>query len=205
MSGRRDREDELERYEGGGRDRRIARDSGDGRGRPRRAKSGGRPAEGRRERSPASGTLVEELAGSLEGTAATVETATAVATLVGVPRVDLREFAYAHQIDGSERVTRSVALFDLENTGDRPLCWRTERTKFIGDDDYSYRRAHLSLDPSSLGPGCHTRRVEIEPGRRARVVTPVERMPPDTEVAEVVHRFSAHRHGEDERLSFSVA
>jgi hypothetical protein len=135
---------------------------------------------------------------------ATVEAQGLTATLVGVPRIDLAEFVYDHQIDPDEEGrTRPVALFDLENTGQRPLRWRDARTSFVGDDDYTYQPAHVSLDPAALGPGCHTRQVEIEPGRRARLVTLVEELPAGVEIAEVVHTFTRRR-GEDERLVFSV-
>lgn len=134
----------------------------------------------------------------------TVERRGLTATLVGVPRVALAEFVYDHQLDRTdEEQTRPVALFDLENTGDQPLRWRDARTSFVGSDDYTYRPAHVSLDPAQLGPGCHTRQVEIEPGRRARVVTLVEELPADVEVVEVVHTLAAGR-GDDERLVFSV-
>jgi len=149
----------------------------------------------------------DSLAEAVERSAArpsTAETRALTATLVGVPRIDLAEFVYDHQLGRDEEgQTRPVALFDLENTGDRPLRWRDARTSFVGDDDYTYQPAHVSLDPTALGPGCHTRQVEIEPGRRARVVTLVEELPAGVEIAEVVHTL-AYRRGEDQRLVFSV-
>jgi len=126
------------------------------------------------------------------------------ATLVGVPQIDLGEFVYEYQLDRAhEGMKRPVALFDLENTGDQPLRWRDARTAFVGTDDYTYRPAHLSLDPAQLGPGCHTRQVELQPGRRARLVTLVEELPQGVQVKEVVQTLR-HRRGENERLVFSV-
>jgi len=134
----------------------------------------------------------------------TVERQDVTATLVGVPRIDLAEFVYDHQLDrDQEDRTRPVALFDLENTGEYPLRWRDARTTFVGDDDYTYQPAHVSLDPSQLGPGCHTRQVEIDPGRRARMVTLIEELPASVDVVEVVHTLT-HRRGDDDRLVFSV-
>jgi len=157
---------------------------------------------GRADR-PAAASLADAVAQSASRPS-TVETRGLTATLVGVPRVDLAEFVYDHQLDPAEDgQTRPVALFDLENTGDRPLRWRDAKTTFVGDDDYTYQPAHVSLDPAALGPGCHTSRVEIDPGRRARLVTLVEELPRGVEVREVVHTLT-HRGGENERLVFSV-
>lgn len=135
-----------------------------------------------------------------------VETETVDATLVGVPELELEEFVYAHQLDGSHDAgeRRQVALFDLKNTGDQPIRWRSARTKFIGDDEYTYRPAHVSLEPASLGPGCHTGQVEIEPGHRARMVTLVERLPPGVEITQVVQTVAWTGSGSSERLVFSL-
>lgn len=136
----------------------------------------------------------------------TVEADSMTATLLGVPRVKIHDYAYAHRLDGSHErgETRPVAMFDIENTSDRPLRWQSSRTKFIGDDDYTYQESTLSLDPSNLGPGCHTRQVEVEPGRRARLVTMIERLPDGVEVAEIVHPLALGRSLDSERLVFSV-
>ena len=148
----------------------------------------------------------QRLGDSVGGSPVTVESGAVRATLLGVTRVRLSEFVYAHQLGGDTRSeTRPVAMFDVENTSDRPVCWQSGRTTFIGDDDYTYGESTLSLDPSRLGPGCHTRRVEIEPGRRARVVTLVERLPDTVEVAEIVHTLAARDCGDTQRLVFSVA
>lgn len=167
----------------------------------RSAGSEDRP-EGRRNREPATA------GGDLEavvGDGVTVETETLSATLAGVPRVELAEFVYDHQLDRShEGETHRLALFDIENTSDRPLRWQAGQTRFIGNDDYTYQPARLSLDPAKLGPGCHTRQVEISPGRRARVVTLVEQLPDGVDIVEVVHRLTSPRHGDSDRLVFSV-
>ncbi len=147
--------------------------------------------------------LVEAVSGSLSGrNSVTVESAAARATLVGVPTVDVDEFVYSHQ---GEPGAHPVALFDVENVGDAPLRWHTSRTQFVGTDEYTYQSAQLSLDPATLGPGCHTRQVEVPPGRRARVVTVVETLPPGVEIAEVVHSVPSQSGlGGRERLVFSL-
>ncbi len=151
----------------------------------------------------ASSTLVDTVSGSLSRRhAVTTETSSARATLVGVPTVDVGEFTYSHQDDAGRH---PVALFDVENTGESPLRWHASRTQFVGTDDYTYQPARLSLDPETLGPGCHTRQVEIQPGRRARVVTVVEALPAGVEIAEVVHSVPVQRGlGGRERLVFSL-
>jgi hypothetical protein len=193
--------DDHERLPSGDdRDRRSARDD-----RPTTRGDEGLSARrgGRADRPQSADSLAEAVERSA-GRPSTVETRGLTATLVGVPRIDLAEFVYDHQLDPAEEGrTRPVALFDLENTSERPLRWRDARTAFVGDDDYPYQPAHLSLDPAALGPGCHTRQVEIEPGRRARLVTLVEELPAGVEVSEVVHTHSTRR-GEDQRLVFSV-
>lgn len=149
------------------------------------------------------GTLADAVAGAATNPA-TAETESLTATLVGIPELELGEFVYPHQLSDPEtEETRPVALFDLENRSDRPLRWRSARTKFVGDDRYTYRAAHVSLEPDSLGPGCHTRQVEIEPGYRARMVTMVERLPRDVEIVEVVQTVARRAPAEDERLVFS--
>jgi len=160
--------------------------------------------DGTGEHRPDTGT--RNLRESVGPTPVTVESDVVRVTLLGVTRVRLSEFVYTHQLDGDTEhgETRPVAMFDVENTSDRPLCWQSGRTKFIGGDDYTYGESTLSLDPAQLGPGCHTRRVEIEPGRRARVVTLVERLPDTVEVEEIVHTLSSRHCGEAQRLVFSV-
>ena len=149
----------------------------------------------------------DRLTGRLDaefGRPMTVSTDVFSATLLGVPRIAVDEFVYRHQqgpqTDGD---TRQSALFDIENTSNRPIRWDPKRTSFIGSDGYTYRGAHVSLDPARLGPGCHTRSVEIEPGCRARVMTLVERLPQDVEVARVVHSVPSRNHP-DRRLTFDL-
>lgn len=127
--------------------------------------------------------------------------------LVGLPRVELSEFVYSHQLPSGpdEQPIRQVALFDIENRGTGPLRWQAAKTKFIGTDGYTYRQAHESLDPAKLGPGCHTRQIEVEPGRKARFVTLVEELPPGVEIAEVVQTVPGRGRRESRRLELSVA
>lgn len=157
---------------------------------------------------PAGGDASETLADAIAAEATrptTVETDSVSATLVGVPEIELREFVYAHELpDPETEATRPVALFDLENRTDRPVRWRSARTKFVGDDGYTYGSAHVSLEPSKLGPGCHTRQVEIEPGSRARMVTLVERLPERVDISRVVQTVARRGPVDNERLVFSV-
>jgi hypothetical protein len=139
-----------------------------------------------------------------------VETEAIAATLVDVPLVDVREVAYDHQIDPARLdggdTTQPVALFDLHNVGHLPVTWASSRTQFVGSDGYTYKPAQLTIDPGELGPGIHTRRVEIRPGRRARVATLVEQLPAGVEVTEVVQRVSvAAAGGDTEQLVFDLA
>jgi len=160
---------------------------------PHRPNSGEKPS-----------SIADAVSGSLSRTdAVTVESDSARATLVGIPTIDVEEFVYSHRTD--EGGTHPVALFDVENTTDSPLKWQTSRTQFVGDDEYTYQPARLTLDPSQLGPGCHTRQVELPPGRRARLVTLVEALPPGVEIAEVVHSLPSQSGlGGRERLVFSL-
>lgn len=192
MSDEQHRNGDLERYDPNG------TDSGDRSGRPTR----------RSDRTPAGGTHRTEsspsLADAVPGSrSVAVETRSASVTLVGVPTIDITDYVYDHQVvDGGQR---SVALFDVENRSESPFRWQSSRTQFVGDDDYTYGPSRLTLDPDTLGPGCHTRQVQLPPGRRARVVTLVEELPPGVGVTEVIHTLSAGPSaGETERLVFSV-
>jgi len=173
-------------------------------GPPARASDGSTLQSAARETAVAS---ADRLTGHLDsefGQPVTVSTDAFSATLLGVPRITIDEFVYRHQLgpqtDGD---TRQSALFDIENTSDRPIRWDHKKTSFIGTDGYTYRGAHLSLDPARLGPGCHTRSVDIEPGCRARVMTLVERLPEGVEVARVVHSVPSRNHP-DRRLTFDL-
>lgn len=138
-----------------------------------------------------------------------VETDRVVATLVDIPLVDVRDIVYEHQLDPSRldsgETTQPVALFDLHNVGRQPLTWTSSRTQFVGDDGYTYSPAQLSVDPGELGPGIHTRRVEVRPDRRARVATLVEQLPPGVTVTEVVQQVGTPGGaGESDQLVFSL-
>lgn len=149
---------------------------------------------------------VEDLVRSLPDESRTVETGSVAATLLGVPHVSVREFVYDHRLDSSvdPGETRPIVLLDVHNTGRRPLRWQANRMKILGDDDYTYSPSSLTLDPASLGPGCHTRQVEIEPGRRARVVTLVEALPPGVTVDEVIQTLVPRGGTQSQRLAFSL-
>ena len=161
------------------------------------------PARSGGSATPGSGAgTVADLADA--GRSVTVDSESITATLVGVPRVNIHEYVYDHQLglghDPEE--TRSIAMFDLENTGRHSIKWRPSRTRFIGTDDYTYQPSKLSVDPSQLGPGCHTRPVEIDPDRCARVVTLVEQLPSGVEVTEVIQKLTIF--GDSQRLTFPV-
>jgi hypothetical protein len=134
----------------------------------------------------------------------TIETGAVTATLLGVPCVRVDDLVYAHQHEKLRGNTRACALFDIENTGSGPIHWTSRRTKFIGSDGYTYSQAHVSLDPSQLGAGCYPRQVEIEPGCRARVITPVEQLPAAVDVAKVIHTVAAHGQPGSQRLTFTL-
>ncbi len=158
-----------------------------------------------RERSPAAATSLADAVAQTASRPTTVETQSLSATLVGVPRIDLQEFVYPHQLNpDQEEGPRPVALFDIENCSDQRLRWRSARTKFIGTDEYTYQPAQLSLEPEQLGPGCHTRQVELEPGSKARMVTLVEQLPQGVEVAKVVQTVPRAGAAQNERLVFAV-
>lgn len=159
-----------------------------------------------RETAVTPGDQLADRFGTAVGHPVTVSTESMTVRLLGVPRVDIGEFVYAHQLDSlqGDDDTRQSALFDIENTSDKPLRWEPRHSSFIGTDSYTYRQAHLSLNPARLGPGCHTRSVTIEPGCRARAMTMVERLPSSVEVATVVHSIPSRRHTEGQRLTFAV-
>jgi len=183
-------------------DRPIRRNTG--RSTPRRSETVGPAALGEDEPVPA------DASSALPGRQVSVETDAIAATLVDVPLVDIREVAYEHQIAPARLeagdTTQPIALFDLHNVGRLPVTWASSRTQFVGSDGYTYKPAQLSIDPGELGPGIHTRRVEIRPGRRARVATLVEQLPAGVEIAEVIQRVSVSAAGADtEQLVFDLA
>ncbi|WP_436902767.1 hypothetical protein [Halovenus halobia] len=154
---------------------------------------------------PAAATSLADAVAQTASRPTTVDTGSLSATLVGVPRIDLQEFVYPHQLDPDrEEGPRPVALFDIENCSDQRLRWRSARTKFIGSDEYAYQPARLSLEPDQLGPGCHTRQVELEPNSKARMVTLVEQLPQGVEVAKVVQTVPRAGAAQNERLVFAV-
>jgi len=141
----------------------------------------------------------------LSGRSTAIETDTVSGTILAVPQVELGTVVYDYQLDADEGTDRRpLVLFDLENTGQKPLRWNPGRTRFLGTDDYTYQSATLSLDPDQFGPGCHTRSVTIEPGRRARVVTLVEDLPDGVEIEGIVHRLRGSDTG-DGRIEITLA
>ncbi|WP_253738784.1 hypothetical protein [Halohasta salina] len=176
-----------------------------GRGRPpARASGGSTPQSAPQETAVDSADRLTGRVDAAFGQPTTVSTDALSATLLGVPRIAVDAFVYRHQLDSqTDGEIRPSALFDVENTSSRPIRWDPNRTSFIGSDGYTYRGAHITLDPSRLGPGCHTRSVEIQPGCRARVMTLVERLPEGVEVARIVHSVSSRRHA-DQRLTFEL-
>lgn len=138
------------------------------------------------------------------GESLTIETGAVRATLVGVPQVRIDDLVYTHHRDRLGNPTRACALFDVENTGRIPINWSSRQTKFIGTDRYTYRQSHISLDPAQLGAGCYPSQVEIEPGCRARVITPVEQLPPTVDVAKVIHRVDVRGRPDSQRLIYTL-
>jgi len=145
------------------------------------------------------------LAEQRSGRSAAIETDAVSGTVLAVPKVELGTVVYDYQLDAvDETDRRPLVLFDLENTGEEPLRWTPGRTRFLGTDDYTYQPSKLSLDPDQFGPGCHTRSVTIEPGRRARVVTLVEELPDGVEIQGLVHRLQGSDTG-DGRIEITLA
>jgi len=152
-----------------------------------------------RNSSPADGATTEpsrSVSGRIQtqaGDSLTIETEACTVTLVGVPTVALGDRIATHQrsstADGSLR--RHCALFDIENTGERPLHWLSRRTTFVGSDGNTYDRAQIALNSAQLAPGCHTTHVQIEPRCRARAITPVEKLPDGVGVSTVIHTIAA--------------
>jgi len=134
----------------------------------------------------------------------TIETGAVRATLVGVPHVRVDDLVYAHHRRRLGDPVRACALFDIENTGSVPINWTSRQTKFIGSDSYTYKQAHVSLDPAQLGAGCYPSQVEIEPGSRGRVITPVEQLPGPVDVAKVVHTVMFRGRLGTQRLTYTL-
>lgn len=138
------------------------------------------------------------------GESLTIETGAVRATLVGVPHVRVDDLVYAHHRDRLEASTRPCALFDVENTSSAPINWTSRQTKFIGTDDYTYRHSHISLDPSKLGPGCYPSQIEIEPGCRARIITPVEQLPSSVGVSKVIQQVTFRGRLASQKLTYTL-
>ena len=152
------------------------------------------------------GPTVADRVQSRSGESLTIETDMLTATLVGVPKVSIADLVYTHHREtvADTGATRFCAMFDVENSSDAPIQWRSARTTFVGSDGYTYDRAHVGLDSASLAPGCHTNHVVIEPRCSARIVTPVEQLPQGVEVAKVIHTVSASVTGPNQRLTFRL-
>ena len=143
---------------------------------------------------------------SRSGPSMALDTDMLTVTLVGIPRISVADLVYTHDRKkiSSTKSSRFCAMFVVENTSTSPVQWRSQRTKFIGSDGYTYDRSHVSLDPSALAPGCHTTQIEIEPKCRARVITPVETLPQGIDVAKVIHTVPANKNNPKQRLIFTL-
>lgn len=147
---------------------------------------------------------IEDRIRARAGEPLTIETGAVRATLVDVLQVRVDDLVYAHHRRRLGDPIRACALFDVENTANVPIRWTSRRTKFIGSDSYTYNRARVSLDPSRLGPGCYPSQVDIEPGCRARVITPVEQLPGGVDVAKVVHTVTFRGRLGNQRLTYTL-
>ncbi|MFC7043938.1 hypothetical protein [Halonotius sp. GCM10025705] len=156
--------------------------------------------------SKSGSTTVSDRIQSRSGSSIIIETGLLTVTLVGVPKVSITDLVYAHHRDvvAESEETRFCAMFDIENTSNMPIQWRSQRTTFIGTDGYTYEKAHVALDSAALAPGCHTNHVIVQPGCRARIVTPVEQLPQGIEVAKVVHTVSPRTTEPNQRLNFTL-
>ncbi len=138
------------------------------------------------------------------GDSLTIDTGDVKATLIGVPQVRIDDLVYTHHRRRLNSSTRPCALFEVKNIGEVPVNWTSRQTKFIGSDGYTYKQSHISLDPSQIGPGCYSSQIEIEPGCRARIITPVEQLPPTVDVAQVIHRVGFRGQLARQRLTYTL-
>lgn len=92
---------------------------------------------------------------------------------------------------------RSVAFFELENTGPKTLEWRGyQNTSFIGDDGFMYEgssimRPHADKLPERWYAG----EAKIEPGRALDAVVVAQEVPEDVTIEKVIHTH--HTYAED--------
>lgn len=151
------------------------------------------------------GTVTDRIEGR-SGPSLTIDAHSVKATLVGVPKVSIADLVYTHHRDrvADSGGARFCAMFDVENTSENPISWRSRQTTFIGSDGYTYDQAHVAIDAAALAPGCHTNSVMIEPHCRARIVTPVEQLPEKVGIEKVIHPFSAEGNASKERLLFKL-
>lgn len=162
--------------------------------------------------SAESGTTIEDSATitnrilSRSGPSLTVETDMLTATLVGIPKVSILDFVYAHHRSTvvNAGATRFCAMFDVKNTSNVPIRWQSQRTKFIGDNSYTYGQSHVPLDSTTLAPGCHTKQITIEPNYRARIVTPAEQLPQGVDIKKVIHTVRSTTDEPKQRLVFTL-
>jgi hypothetical protein len=152
------------------------------------------------------GTNVSDRIQSRSGPSLTIDTNMLTVTLVGIPKISIADLVYRHHLKkiSNPSASRFCAMFIVENTSNAPILWRSQRTRFIGCDGYTYDQSHISLDSRSLAPGCHTTQVKIEPNCRARVVTPVEKLPQGIDVTKVVHTVPANQDENSQRLIFTL-
>jgi len=149
--------------------------------------------------------MVTDRIRSHAGSSLTIETDRLTATLVGVPTVSIADLIYTPHRDvvADTEAVRHCAMFDVENTSEERLHWLSHRTTVIGGDGYRYGQAHVALNSAELAPGCYTNHVVIEPRCSARVITPVERVPPGVDVAKVIHTV-ALKQAPNQRLIYTL-
>ncbi len=94
---------------------------------------------------------------------------------------------------------RSVAFFEIENTGSDTLEWHGyDRTSFIGDDGFMYEGSSIVQPHADDLPGrWYAGEVAIEPGRALDAVVVAQEVPGDVTIEEVLYTQHVYDEGED--------
>jgi len=115
--------------------------------------------------------------------------------LLGIlPDTDASELVYKPDDLGSN-VHRTLVLFDIQNNTDDIQRWHRDYSQFIDTDGFTYERDPTVIRDDVLGPRWSSFDVEPNANARTYFVAMVEEMPPDAQLAKVVHRQSAHAKG----------
>lgn len=91
--------------------------------------------------------------------------------------------------DGTSEARRTVAFFEVENVGDRPLTWRgREGTSFVGDDGFMYEGSSIvTPHVDRLPPTWCASAVTVQPGRALNGLVIAQELPDDVEIESVIY------------------